>query len=198
MMQRRHENDETILVLNAGSSSIEFSVFDVAGAQPVPTCRTPSTTTGATAMRKSIAATIVAAALLVPTVSTVYAVTAQVVEITLSDPSTDPAIAGMQMTAEPSTVKAGRVTLNAVNRSKDLVHEVLVIPAPPNGKKLPYDTKKDIVLEKRAHARGEVSDLKPGARGSTTLSLKPGTYLLVCNQPGHYKSGMYTRLVVEK
>jgi len=36
------------------------------------------------------------------------------------------------------------------------------------------------------------------ARGKLTLNLKAGTYLLLCNQPGHYKSGMSTKLVVEK
>jgi uncharacterized cupredoxin-like copper-binding protein len=75
---------------------------------------------------------------------------------------------------------------------------VLVIPAPADENKLPYDPKTNTIVEKRAHSRGEVSDLKPGARGRITLSLKPGTYLLVCNEPGHYRSGMFTKLVVEK
>jgi uncharacterized cupredoxin-like copper-binding protein len=30
------------------------------------------------------------------------------------------------------------------------------------------------------------------------LNLKAGTYLLLCNQPGHYKAGMSTKLVVER
>lgn len=148
-------------------------------------------------MRNPIAATVLAVTLVVPSISTAQAA-GQVVHITLRDSSADPAISGMHMQAEPSTVKAGRVTLQAVNQSKELVHEVVVVPAPPTGKDLPYDTKTETIAEKRAHAMGEVSDLKPGAHGSVTLSLKPGTYLLVCNQPGHYKSGMFTKLVVEK
>jgi uncharacterized cupredoxin-like copper-binding protein len=95
-------------------------------------------------------------------------------------------------------VKAGRVTLEAVNQSKNLVHEVLVVPALPQGRELPYDATKDTVVEKRVHSLGEISELKPGARGKLTLSLKPGKYLLFCNQPGHYKAGMSTTLVVEK
>ena len=148
-------------------------------------------------MRKPVAATVLTVALVAPSISTAHAA-AQVVHIALRDSSADPAISGMHMQAEPSTVKAGRVTLEAVNQSKELVHEVVVIPAPTNGKDLPFDTKTDTIAEKRAHAKGEVSDLKPGAHGSVTLSLKPGSYLLVCNQPGHYKSGMFTKLVVEK
>jgi uncharacterized cupredoxin-like copper-binding protein len=122
----------------------------------------------------------------------------QVVAITLQDASGDPSMKGMVIKAEPATVKAGRVTLEVVNRSRTLVHEVLVVPALAEGKEMPYDAKKDTVVEKRVHPLGEVSDLKPGARGKLTLTLKPGTYLLLCIQPGHFKSGMSTRLVVEK
>lgn len=122
----------------------------------------------------------------------------QVVSITLQDPSVDPSKSGMWMKTDTTTVKAGRITFEAVNLSKDLVHEVLVVPALPAGKELPYDAKTDTVVEKRAHSRGEISELKPGARGKVTLNLKPGTYILLCNQPGHYKSGMSTKLVVEK
>jgi len=127
-----------------------------------------------------------------------HAATTQVVSITLQDPSVDPSNSSMVMKADTPSVKAGRVTLEAVNRSKDLVHEVLVVPAPSDGKQLPYDTKTNTIIEKRVHSLGEISELKPGAHGALTLNLKPGTYLLLCNQPGHYKSGMWTRLVVEK
>ena len=126
------------------------------------------------------------------------AATPKIVAITLQDGSVDPSISGMVMKAEPSRVQAGRVTLDAVNQSRNLVHEVLVVLALPEGKELPYDAKKETLVEKRMHPLGEISDLKPGARGKLTLNLKPGTYLLLCNQPGHYKSGMSTKLVVEK
>jgi uncharacterized cupredoxin-like copper-binding protein len=127
-----------------------------------------------------------------------HAATAQIIAITLQDPSVDPSNSGMLIKTDTMKVKAGRVTLEAVNRSKDLVHEVLVVPSPSNGKELPYDIKTNTIIEKRVHSLGEISELKPGARGKLTLNLKPGTYLLLCNQPGHYKSGMSTRLVVEK
>jgi uncharacterized cupredoxin-like copper-binding protein len=78
------------------------------------------------------------------------------------------------------------------------VHEVLVVPAPPPRTLLPYDSKSNVLIEKRIHSLGEISELKPGAKGKLALSLKPGTYLLLCNQPGHYKAGMATTLVVDK
>jgi uncharacterized cupredoxin-like copper-binding protein len=126
-----------------------------------------------------------------------HSATGRIVAITLLDPS-DPSISGMVMRTDTPTVKAGRVTLEAVNQSKNLVHEVLVVPAPPEGSDLPYDTNKDTVIERRVRSLGEIPDLKPGVRGKLTVNLKPGTYLLLCNQPGHYKSGMWAKLVVEK
>ena len=48
------------------------------------------------------------------------------------------------------------------------------------------------------HSLGEITDLKPGAHGKLTLNLKPGSYLLICNEPGHYKAGMTAPLLVEK
>jgi len=125
------------------------------------------------------------------------AATQQVVAITLQDPSGDSSLSGMLMKTDTPTVKAGRVTLQALNQSKELLHEVLVVPVPSAARQFSYDTKKDTIIEKRVHSLGEISDLKPGARGKLTLNLKAGTYLLLCNKPGHYKAGMSTKLVVE-
>ena len=44
----------------------------------------------------------------------------------------------------------------------------------------------------------EVSDLPPGKSGSLNIRLTPGTYLLICNQPNHYKAGMWTKLTVTR
>ena len=128
----------------------------------------------------------------------VHAATIPVVNVTLRDASTDPSVKGMVLQADSHAVKAGRVTFRVVNQSKNTVHEMLVVPAPKAGEELPIDTKADTVDEKRAHSRGEVSDLKPGAHGQVTLNLKAGNYVLLCNQPGHYHAGMSTPLTVEK
>jgi uncharacterized cupredoxin-like copper-binding protein len=125
----------------------------------------------------------------------VAAAPAQSVGIKLQDPSNDSAIAHMRIVLDRDTVKPGRVVLRAANQSKTLVHEVLVARESANAE-YPYDTKADRVIEQRVRPLGEISDLAPGKTGSLTLDLKPGTYVLFCNQPGHYKDGMVTRLVV--
>ena len=61
---------------------------------------------------------------------------------------------------------------------------------------LPYDRKDDRVDEAKIKDLGEAPDLRPGEKKTLQLTLKPGNYLLICNQPDHYKTGMGTSLVV--
>ena len=96
---------------------------------------------------------------------------------------------------EPATVKAGEVTFEAINTSKELVHEMLVAPLPSDGK-LPYDTGNSMVNEDAATSLGEVEELDPAAGGKLTLNLAPGKYAVFCNVPGHYDAGMWTVLDV--
>src|SRR6266404_717791 len=121
-----------------------------------------------------------------------------VVNVLLEDPSSDPAIGNMRISLAHATVTAGRVTFHAMNRSKNLIHEVIVVRVDPKKPGLSYDEKKTEVIEKKIQHLGEISELKPGAAGAMTLSLKPGSYVLICNQPGHYKAGMVANLSVNK
>jgi len=42
----------------------------------------------------------------------------------------------------------------------------------------------------------EIDGVSPGQQKDLTVNLKPGTYLLVCNYPGHVHSGMAAFFVV--
>ena len=121
---------------------------------------------------------------------------AQTVNVKLQDSGA--AMTGMHIVADHEKVKAGRVTLTADNQSKNLVHEVVVVAVKSAAQVLPYNEKTQQVVESRIHKLGEIADLKPGAGGKLALNLRPGTYLLICNQPGHYKAGMSATLIVEK
>ena len=121
--------------------------------------------------------------------------TAQTLGIKLQDPSTDSSIAHMRIVLDQDTIKPGRVILQAENQSKNLVHEVIV-GRDDGAKDLPMDAKHDRVIESRVRRLGEIADLAPGKTGKLTLNLKPGNYVLFCNQPGHYQDGMVTRLTV--
>lgn len=121
-----------------------------------------------------------------------------VINVQLEDPSTGASVHAMHIALDRDNVKAGKVTFQAVNQSKEQVHELIVVRADPKQATLPYDEKKSEVVEKRIHHLGEIGDLKPGATGKITLNLKPGDYVLICNQPGHYKAGMSTPFTVVK
>jgi uncharacterized cupredoxin-like copper-binding protein len=43
---------------------------------------------------------------------------------------------------------------------------------------------------------GEIGGVPPGRTRRTTLTLKSGRYLVICNVPGHYQLGMRAELVV--
>jgi len=96
------------------------------------------------------------------------------------------------------SVPAGHVTFNVVNASKDTIHEMIVARLKSMDEKLPYIANEERVDEDHAGDLGEVSELDPGANGELGVDLKPGTYILYCNVPGHYVSGMWALLKVTK
>ena len=103
----------------------------------------------------------------------------------------------MGIDATPNSAKAGEITFRAVNASKDTVHEMVLAPVADPEKPLPYNESEGKVDEDAAGHLGEVAELEPGASGALTITLKPGTYILYCNIPGHYAAGMWTLFTVE-
>jgi uncharacterized cupredoxin-like copper-binding protein len=97
-----------------------------------------------------------------------------------------------------TSAPAGDVTFEVTNTSKDTIHEAIVMLPPDPTKPLPYIENESRVDEEAGGDKGEVSELDPGQSGSLTLSLQPGKYLLICNVPGHYASGMWTEFEVTK
>lgn len=61
---------------------------------------------------------------------------------------------------------------------------------------LPYIVDENKVDEDAAGHLGEVAELDPGKSGTLAIDLKPGIYVLYCNIPAHYNSGMWTLLTV--
>jgi uncharacterized cupredoxin-like copper-binding protein len=101
---------------------------------------------------------------------------------------------GIKLSTEK--VKAGEVTFEVTNSSQETIHEMLVIPAPANGK-VPYDENEGKFDEDKAGSLGEVEETDPGKSGTLTLNLKPGRYILSCNIPNHFANGMWTAFTVE-
>ena len=106
--------------------------------------------------------------------------------------------ATMGITADPVTAKTGVVTFQFTNSSKDTIHEMIVMYLDDPTKPLPFLSAENRVDEDKAGDKGEVSELDPGASGTLTVFLKPGKYVLICNVPGHFASGMWTEFEVTK
>jgi uncharacterized cupredoxin-like copper-binding protein len=119
-----------------------------------------------------------------------------IVKVELQDTTTSDALRGMHMKLDHDSVKAGSVTFRVTNESKALVHEMLVIRTNLPVTALPYDPKKDRFIESKMKSLGEVEELQSSASGQLTLNLKPGNYLLTCNQPGHLHAGMWSKFTV--
>jgi uncharacterized cupredoxin-like copper-binding protein len=121
------------------------------------------------------------------------------IKVELVDATVDPSLTGastMKTTIDKDTVKAGPVTFVVHNASKSAMHEMVLIWVKDPKAELPMDAKEDKVVEDKVKHLGEVADLEPGTSGTLKRSLKPGSYLLVCNQPGHYHAGMWATLTV--
>ncbi len=91
------------------------------------------------------------------------------------------------------TVEPGPYTFEAVNNGT-VAHEFEVFSTQVGSTDLP-------IVADTADTRGltlldEVEDVLPGGRASLTIELAAGTYLIICNLPGHYANGMVTLLEV--
>jgi uncharacterized cupredoxin-like copper-binding protein len=121
-----------------------------------------------------------------------------VVHVDLMDPSSGPSVKSMMIKTDHESVHAGPVKFLVSNDSKTLVHEMIVVSVANPNEALPYDEKDHRVIESKIKDLGEASDLPPGTKKSLTLTLKPGDYILMCNQPDHYKTGMRVNLTVTR
>ncbi|HEU5002887.1 MAG TPA: plastocyanin/azurin family copper-binding protein [Actinomycetota bacterium] len=99
--------------------------------------------------------------------------------------------------AAATTIAPGQVTLTITNAGK-IQHELLVFRSDLAPGAYP---KADGGIDEEGAGIQKVSDgdnLDPGTTQTRTVDLtSPGTYLFVCNLPGHYAAGMYQVVTVK-
>jgi uncharacterized cupredoxin-like copper-binding protein len=104
--------------------------------------------------------------------------------------------------ASPTGVPSGKVSFVVTNTGA-LVHELLILPLPSggpgtrstgNGGKI--DESRSLGEASRSCGPGAGDGISPGSTSWTTMTLKPGRYELVCDQPWHYAAGMSDALSV--
>jgi uncharacterized cupredoxin-like copper-binding protein len=103
---------------------------------------------------------------------------------------------GMSIRTNTASVKAGKITFDVTNLSRSILHEMIVVAVDNPNAPLPYDYNTGQIPEKQVKMLGETEEMQPNAEKTITLDLKPGSYLLICNVPGHYAAGMWTPLTV--
>jgi len=121
--------------------------------------------------------------------------------VTVTPPSAEqafiPAALSEWHVAVPPTIKAGTVNLETANFGT-IQHELLVFKSdlPPSA--YPVDKNGHIVEDGPGITLVSDGDnIDPGKTQTRTVDLtQPGSYLFVCNIPGHFKAGMYSVVTV--
>ncbi|MEX1046051.1 MAG: sulfocyanin-like copper-binding protein [Actinomycetota bacterium] len=90
----------------------------------------------------------------------------------------------------PSKTQAGSVTFQILNTGPS-EHEFVVIATDLAPDALPV--KEGVVDEAGGGMKvvDEKEEIPSGTETSLTTNLKPGSYALICNLPGHYEQGMH-------
>lgn len=95
-----------------------------------------------------------------------------------------------------STVKAGKITFT-ISDTGTIPHELLIFKSNLKPSAYPTDAAGGIIEEGGGVALVSDGDnVDPGGSQSRTVDLAAGTYLFVCNIPGHFKAGMFTVVTV--
>lgn len=92
------------------------------------------------------------------------------------------------------TASAGKLRVTEKNGGQ-VTHEFILVrsSAAPGSLAAPGGE----VDEKTLRIVGEIADVAPGKSKAKTFNLKPGSYVYICNVPGHYSAGMNGALSVK-
>jgi uncharacterized cupredoxin-like copper-binding protein len=96
----------------------------------------------------------------------------------------------------PTTIKAGKTSYTISNYGT-APHELLVFKSDLKPAAYPTDAAGNIKEEGGGVALvSDGENIDPAGSQVRTIDLSPGTYLFVCNIPGHFKQGMFTVVTV--
>ena len=93
------------------------------------------------------------------------------------------------ITPEVSSATPGEVTFSATNAGPS-EHELVVIKTDIAPDQLPVESGAAEETGTDLEAIGEIKEFASGGTESATFDLEAGNYVLICNIPAHYESGM--------
>jgi uncharacterized cupredoxin-like copper-binding protein len=100
----------------------------------------------------------------------------------------DFAIAPAATTAPPGTVEFD------ITNDGPSVHEFEVLATDVAPDALPVDS--SVVQTQDSEIVDEVENIVPGTSTGLRVDLVPGSYVIICNVPGHYEAGMHSGFTV--
>ena len=112
---------------------------------------------------------------------------ATTLSVSLSEFSVEPAL---------DSAPAGTVTFE-VRNDGGTVHDFRVIRSDAPLGELPMNEDEFVVDEEEVDVVGSLDTLDEGDSDELTVDLEAGRYVLICNVPTHYESGMETEFTVE-
>ena len=101
-------------------------------------------------------------------------------------------LADFSITLDPNSAPAGEVTFDVTNDAEQ-THEFVVFQTDLAADQLPTDENGDVDEEGEGVTLvDEIEDIEGGSSESLSVNLDAGSYVLICNLPGHYQQGMQT------
>ena len=116
-------------------------------------------------------------------------VPAGTVAVTLIDPD-------FSVVADPPSARAGSIAFSVTNAGS-ILHNLRVIKTELDPGSLPIDSASFAVDEGAVDVVASLPELESGQTEELPADLAAGAYVLICNVPTHYESGMHTPFTVE-
>ena len=100
------------------------------------------------------------------------------------------------ITADPDSASAGEVTFDVTNDAEQ-THEFVVFRTDLAPDQLPTGEGGDVdEAGEGVELVDEIEDIEGGSTQSLAVNLDAGSYVLICNIPGHYAQGMHAGFTV--
>jgi len=112
-----------------------------------------------------------------------------------SEPKVSVILKEFTITPSASSVSAGKVTFEAKNTGT-IKHEMVILKTDSAPGSLATKEGKVDEHGEGIGSIGEIDQFDAGKTQTASFDLKAGSYVLICNIPGHYAGGMHTAFKV--
>jgi uncharacterized cupredoxin-like copper-binding protein len=99
-------------------------------------------------------------------------------------------LADFSVTLDSNSAPAGQVTFDVSNEAEQ-THEFVVFQTDLPEDQLPTENGDVDEAGEGVTLIDEIEDIEGGSSQSLTVNLDAGSYVLICNLPGHYQQGMH-------